>query len=36
MLTVTVLLLFLAALTLADLMPVLLPQSGAGLVTPLR
>ena len=32
----TILLLFLAVLTLADLMPVLLPQSGAGLVTPLR
>ena len=36
MLTVAVLLLFLAALTLADLTPRLLPQSGAGLVAPLR
>jgi hypothetical protein len=35
MLTIAVLLLFLAALTLADLTPGLRPQRGAGLVAPL-
>ena len=36
MFTVAVLLAFLAALTLADLTPGLLPQGAAGLVAPLR
>ena len=36
MLTVAVLLVFLAALTLADLTPGLLPQGAAGLVAPPR